>query len=217
MTHNVFITGATGYMGSRLAAILVGRGHTVRCLVRPGSEDKLPQSCEAVLGDALKKESFAAKVAPSDTFVQLLGVAHPSPAKAKQFREIDLVSAKASIEAAAAAGVKHFIYVSVAHPAPAMHAYIAVRSECEEVLRGTGMNATILRPWYVLGPGHYWPYLLLPFYWLAELFPASREGARRLGLVTLEQMLAALVCAVETPANGVRVVEVPEIRQAVTG
>ena len=217
MAHNVFITGATGYMGSRLAARLVARGHTVRCQVRPGSEGRLPPGCEAVIGDALKKESFAAKVAPSDTFVQLVGVAHPSPAKARQFREIDFVSAKASIEAAAAGGVRHFIYVSVAHPAPAMQAYIAVRSECEEILRATGLNSTMLRPWYVLGPGHYWPYLLLPLYWLAERIPATRDGARRLGLVTLEQMLAALINAVETPAQGVRIVEVPEIKRAIPG
>jgi hypothetical protein len=40
------------------------------------------------------------------------------------------------------------------------------------------MNATILRPWYVLGPGHQWPYLLLPMYKLMELLPSTREGAR---------------------------------------
>jgi hypothetical protein len=66
----------------------------------------------------------------------------------------------------------------------------------------------------VLGPGHRWPYLLLPGYWLAEHLPATRESARRLGLVTLAQMLAALVFAVEHPATGIRVVDVPGIRAA---
>ena len=45
-------------------------------------------------------------------------------------------------------------------------------------------------PWYVLGPGHRWPYLLLPMYKLMELLPSTRAGATRLGLVTLEQMFA---------------------------
>jgi hypothetical protein len=45
-----------------------------------------------------------------------------------------------------------------------------------------------------------------------ERLPSTREGANRLGLVTLEQMVRALVQAVETPAQGVRIVEVPEIR-----
>ena len=64
---------------------------------------------------------------------------------------------------------------------------------------------------YVLGPGHRWPYLLLRLYQLMELLPATRDGAKRLGLVT-EPMTQALVRAVETPAQGVRIVEVPQIR-----
>lgn len=43
--------------------------------------------------------------------------------------------------------------------------------------------------------------------------PATREGARRLGLVTIDQMVRALVHAVENPASGCRVIEVPEIRK----
>ena len=42
-----------------------------------------------------------------------------------------------------------------------------------------------------------------------------REGAQRLGLVTLEQMITALTFAVENPAVGIRVVAVPDIRAAV--
>jgi uncharacterized protein YbjT (DUF2867 family) len=76
----------------------------------------------------------------------------------------------------------------------------------------SGMNATILRPWYVLGPGHRWPYFLVPIYKLMEFLPSTREGATRLGLVTRPQMVRALVEAVEAPATGVRIVEVPQIR-----
>jgi uncharacterized protein YbjT (DUF2867 family) len=86
--------------------------------------------------------------------------------------------------------------------------------EVEEAIRASGLNATILRPWYVLGPGHRWPIVLRPFYWLAEQIPAMREDARRLGLVTLEEMQAALVEAVETPVSGVQVKSVPDIREA---
>jgi len=184
----------------------------VIALARPGSEHKLPEGCTPVLGDALDGASHQRHLAGCDTFIQLVGVAHPSPAKAKEFVEIDQRSGIEAIRAAKRAGTDHFIYVSVAHPAPAMHAYIAARSVCEAELEASGLNATILRPWYVLGPGHRWPYALLPFYWLAERIPSTREGARRLGLVTVEQMLHALADAVENPANGVKVIEVPAIR-----
>lgn len=95
-----------------------------------------------------------------------------------------------------------------------MQPYIAVRAQCEEAIESAGLNATILRPWYVLGPGHWWPYLVVPLYKIAELLPSTRDGARRLGLVTLEQMTNALTVAIETPVQGRRVVTVPEIRAA---
>src|SRR5262249_35346835 len=209
-----FIAGATGYMGQRLAAELARRGHTVSGLVRTGSERKLPPGCAPVTGNALDSATFRDKLGAAETFVQLVGVAHPSPAKAKQFREIDLVSCEQSVAAAVANRVKHFVYVSVAHPAPMMHAYIEVRSKCEDTIRASGLNATILRPWYVLGPGHYWPYSLTPGYWPARQTPSMRGGATRLGLVTLHQMLAALMRSVESPATGIRIVEVTEIAKA---
>ena len=210
----VFVTGGTGYMGSRLIPALLERGHGITALARPGSQSKLAPGCTPVLGNALDGSSYAHNVGSCDTFVQLVGVAHPSPAKAREFVEIDQKSAMEAIRVAAEARMAHFVYVSVAHPAPMMHAYIEARSACEDKLRASGLNATILRPWYVLGPGHRWPCALIPFYWLAERIPSKREAARRLGLVTVAQMVNALVHAVENPAEGIKVVEVPEIRMA---
>jgi uncharacterized protein YbjT (DUF2867 family) len=212
--HSVFITGGTGYLGRPLIAELVQRGHEVRALVRVGSESRLPAGCKAVLGDALDGNSYREHISPADTFVQLVGVPHPNPSKAAQFRSVDLASAAGAMKAAVETGIQHFVYLSVAHPAPVMKAYIEVRTACETMLRESRMNATILRPWYILGPGHRWPYALLPMYWLMELLPSTRAGARRLGLVTLEQMVSALVNAVENPSRGVRIVEVPEIRHS---
>lgn len=212
--HCVFIAGGTGYIGRRLIPRLLERGYSVRALVRPGSENKLPPGCTPVFGNTLVSSSYSAQIAPAETFIQLVGVPHPSPVKAAEFRLIDLPSGLGAIEAAKSAGIRHFIYMSVAHPAPMMRAYIAVRSECEAAIEAAGLNATILRPWYVLGPGHRWSYLLLPIYKAAELLPQTREGARRLGLVTLEQMTTALMVAVENPAQGRRLVRVPEIRSA---
>jgi len=202
-------------MGQRLAAELIRRGHSVTALVRKGSEAKAAAGCSVVVGDALRGGSYRERVPKGCTFVHLVGVAHPSPAKGAEFRAIDLVSIQQAVEVAKAAQIGHFIYVSVAHPAPVMKDYIAVRSEGEAIIRSAGLSATILRPWYVLGPGHWWPIALKPIYWLMELNPGTRESARRLGLVTIEQMVTALANAVDHPASGARVVEVPEIRSGV--
>lgn len=199
-------------MGSRLIPLLVQRGHEVKAVVRKGSETKLPDGTTPVPADPLRMDSYTEQVRGADVFVHLIGVAHPSPAKAKEFREIDLVSAQVAVKAARDAGVGHFIYLSVAQPAKMMQAFIDVRSECERMIRESGMRATFVRPWYVLGPGHRWAYALLPFYWICERLPATRESARRLGLVTIAQMLDTLVWAVENPADDVRILDVPKIR-----
>ncbi len=209
---HVFLTGATGYIGERLVPELLRRGHSVTVLARTKSKRRLPPGVEVVRGDALEAASFVGAVPPADTLVHLVGTPRPRPAKAADFRAIDLPSIQASVTAALMAGVRHLIYLSVAHPAPVMRAYIAVREEGEELVRRSGLAATVVRPWYVLGPGHRWPYLLLPVYWLLERIPSTCAGALRLGLVTREQMVSALVRAVEQVPTGVRVVEVPEIR-----
>src|SRR5689334_6473476 len=134
----VFLTGATGYIGSRLIPELLARGHTVRALVRAGSEGKLAKGAIPVIGNALDRATFASQVAPSDTFIQLVGVAHPSPSKAQQFRDVDLVSVRESTMAAIDGGVTHFIYLSVAQPAPVMRDYVAVRAEGEAMIRASG-------------------------------------------------------------------------------
>ena len=147
--------------------------------------------------------------------MHLVGTPHPSPSKAAEFQRVDLPSILASVEAARRARAAHLVYVSVAHPAPVMHAYIEVRSAGERAITDAGLTATILRPWYVLGPGHRWPYLLVPLYAIARVIPSTREAAERLGLVTLPQMVDALVRAVENPppAGTIRIVEVPQIRE----
>jgi len=116
------------------------------------------------------------------------------------------------VTAATSAGVKHLVYVSVAQPAPVMKAYLVVRAEGEALVRASGLSATILRPWYVLGPGHRWPTVLVPVYWMLERLPWTREGATRLGLLSRQQMIHALVWAIEHPCVGVRTLTVPAIR-----
>ncbi len=210
--HDVFLTGGTGFMGSSLARELLRRGHHVRALARSGSESKLAPGCDPVPGDALRAESYASQMAPADTFVHLVGVAHPNPRKAAEFRAIDLKSCQEAVHAAAEAGVRHFVYLSVARPAPIMQEYQAARAEGERLIRESGMTATFVRPWYVLGPGRRWPYALVPLYALARLLPATREGAQRLALVTLQQMTQALAWAVENPPEGIQTIEPPQMR-----
>jgi len=213
----VFITGGTGYVGRPLIDELLRRGHAVHALVRRGSESRLPAAAVPIVGNALDATTFASAIPPGATVVHLVGTPHPNPRKAAEFERVDLASIDATVRAVRGGDVRHVVYVSVAHPAPVMKAYIAVRQQGEAMVRSLGLPATIVRPWYVLGPGHYWPYALVPVYAVLARLPSTREGAQRLGLVTRAQMVRALVQAIDTPpVAGVRVIEVPEIRRGQT-
>jgi uncharacterized protein YbjT (DUF2867 family) len=209
----VFVTGGTGYLGGALLTALLAQGYTVHALTRSGSATRFPSDIAVVTGDALDAESFAAANPARSTIVHLVGTPHPNPSKATEFQRVDLGSIRATTLAAQRAGAAHIVYVSVAHPAPVMRAYIAARVEGEALVRATGIAATIVRPWYVLGPGHRWPIVLAPLYALFGALPWTREGADRLGLVTRDEMIATLLDAVARPPRGVRIIEVPEIRR----
>ena len=178
---------------------LIGKGFEVHGLARQGSEHKLPSGSIPVVGNALDGATFATSIPPDATLVHLVGTPHPNPSKAAEFQRVDLASIRATVAAARQATVRHLVYVSVAHPAPVMKTYIAVRKQGEAMVRETGIPTTILRPWYVLGPGHWWPYALVPVYALLRAIPSTRDGADRLSLVTHRQMVGALENAVENP------------------
>lgn len=212
---NIFTTGGTGYIGTRLIKLLLQKNYHVIVLVRKGSEHKVPAGAETVIGNPFDASTFQQYIPKGSIFIQLLGVAHPSPKKAKQFREIDLRSVKASADAAAWAGVSHFIYVSVAmSPSKLMQAYQEVRKEGEGYCLSKKLNCTFIRPWYVLGPGHWWPLILLPFYGLAELIPSWRKQARAKRLVTIKQMLNTLIIAVSDEPLPIRIYEIKDIRKS---
>ncbi len=97
-----------------------------------------------------------------------------------------------------------------------MQAYLWVRSLGEAMIREARTNrddrAAMVRAWS--GPS--WPKAIMPLYKLAEMIPATRATAERLGLVTIEQFVNAMVRGAENPpASGQRrIVDVPAIRRA---
>lgn len=211
--RNVFLTGGTGFVGRHLIPLLGKRGHHVKAVVRQASAEKLSKDAIPVIGDGTRSDTYLRSMGGCDTFVHLVGVSHPSPAKAAEFRSIDLESTRQAVNASVRAGIKNFVYISVAQPAPVMKAYIAARKEAEDIITHSGLNASILRPFYILGPGRRWPLVLKPFFAIAEVIPSTRAGAQRLRFLTIQQMCAALISAIENPPADVRIWTAMEIKE----
>jgi uncharacterized protein YbjT (DUF2867 family) len=183
MPKQVFITDGTGYLGRRLIQMLLQKGYTVKALTRKGSEQKLPSGSIPVVSDPFDGNAFARQVERGSTFIQLLGVSHPGPSKKELFYKIDFASVSASVAAAIDAGCEHFVYVSVAQTSTSvMHDYQVCRAKCEKIITQTLLKASILRPWYIIGPGHYWPVLFLPLFKLSKLFLQRRQKQKPCGL-----------------------------------
>lgn len=212
MKKNVFVIGGTGFVGQSLIRALLKNGHKVEALVRKESKHTLPEGTISYLGDPLDHATYIRHLKPDHTLVQLAGASHPNPLKKDLFQKIDFVCGRESVIAASATQVENFVYVSVAQPLPMMQAYVKARAGVEELLRASHLSATILRPFYVIGPGRRWPLFLLPLYWIFENQSATREVALRLGFVSIEQMVKAMVFSIENPKPGFRILEVTQIR-----
>jgi len=102
--NEVFVTGATGYIGRPLVEALVARRRDVHALCRRESAGRVPAGATPAIGDALDADSFASQVPPGATFVHLVGTPHPNPSKAKEFERVDLASIRAAVTAAQRAG-----------------------------------------------------------------------------------------------------------------
>ena len=213
--QTVFITGGTGYIGTRLIkALLRENDFLIKALIRKGSEHKLPAGCTVIVGDALDASSYQNNIAPATIFVHLIGVPHPSPARKEQFKNIDLVSVEQAAKAATVAGTRHFIYLSVAmHPAKIMKDFQEVRARGEALLSQQPFISSFIRPWYVLGPGHWWPLLLKPVYWILKLIPLTRTTAKNLDTVTIDQMIKALVNCIKDPPSQNNIVDVQAMKK----
>ena len=200
-------------MGTRLIKALQNQEYVIRALVRKGSENKLPQGCEMITGNALDASSYQNKIEPLSTFVHLIGAAHPSPSKKEQFRKIDLVSIQEAVKATMHANVSHFIYLGVSqYPTKIMKDFQEVRAEGERLLLQTGLKTSFIHPWYVLGPRHWWPILLKPFLFIAK-YAGKKEAVENLDTVTLPQMIRVLLHAIKNPPEKNVVYDVAAIKR----
>lgn len=215
MKSQIFITGGSGYIGSRLIrALLEDGGYRVHALVRRGSENKLPEGCNIIYGNALDAGSYKNGIPKGSVFIHLVGVPHPSPAKKDLFKTIDGVSIQEAVKAALDRHVSHFIYLSVSqYPSGIMRNFQLTRAAGEALIEQSRIPASIIRPWYVLGPGHWWPVLLKPFFWLASLHPAWVAKAKHFDTITIQQMINTFLVAIKNTPGKTKYYEIEAIRQ----
>ncbi|ABW14672.1 NAD-dependent epimerase/dehydratase [Parafrankia sp. EAN1pec] len=152
----ILVTGATGYIGGRLAPRLLGQGHHVRCMTRDPARlsdvgwARHPD-IEVVRADALGPESLRAAMEDVDVAYYLIH----SIDTGGDFSAVDRRAAAAFARAARAAGVRRIIYLGGLSPATGigMSAHLASRQEVARILLDSGVPTVVLRAAIIIGSG----------------------------------------------------------------
>jgi uncharacterized protein YbjT (DUF2867 family) len=153
----ILIVGATGLLGGLITTKLLAQGKQVRILIRhdspstmmaqqgmaTASETLLKAGAEPVYGDLRDRTSLDAACQGVETVITTAN----SVMRDYNIQEVDLKGTQSLIDAAKAAGVRHFIYTSaygsdINSPNP----FIAIKAACEQYLKDSGMNYTITLP-----------------------------------------------------------------------
>jgi uncharacterized protein YbjT (DUF2867 family) len=146
------VTGATGYIGGHLAAMLVDQGQTVRALAR--KPDKLRDApwrdkAEVVRGDLSDPDSLAAAFEDVDVMYYLV---HSMGTSSDFVREEER-SARNVAEAAEKAGVRRIVYLSGLHPTGELSRHLRSRNAVGEILMECGVETVVLQAGIVIGSG----------------------------------------------------------------
>jgi nucleoside-diphosphate-sugar epimerase len=151
----VLVTGAAGVMGSRLVRRLAENDWVVRGLVMPGDplRARIEGVCELMEGDIQDRAALARACADVSLVYHLAAVIlSPDPGI---FARVNRDGTANVVDAAVAAGVEHFVYVSsasVIYPRRTLYAESKLQAE-ELVKRATAMKHTIVRPTLVYDEG----------------------------------------------------------------
>jgi len=131
-------------MGRRLVQGLLERGEQVRVLDRPGTRVEDPR-VDLRHGDVTDPASLRGLFDGVDTVYHLAAVLIANDPAV--FQRVNVGGTRNMVEAARAAGVKQFIFVSSASVVyPHTTAYSLSKRECERIVRESGMQWTIVRP-----------------------------------------------------------------------
>ena len=146
------VTGATGYVGGHLAALLVERGQTVRAMARtPQKLDDAPwrDEVEVVRGDLSDPESLVAAFDGVDVVYYLVH----SMGSSKDFVSEEERSAHNVAAAAEKAGVRRIVYLSGLHPTGELSRHLRSRNAVGEILMASTVETVVLQAGIVVGSG----------------------------------------------------------------
>lgn len=194
----VFLTGSTGFVGHELLNQLLAAGHTVRCLIRAGSEKKLPirQGVEVRKGDVTDPPSLEGALEGCEVVINLVGIIREFPARGITFRKLHLEATENLLQAARAQNIGRFLQMSAnGAREDASTPYFTTKWQAEEAVRASELAWTIFRPSVIFGKGGEFVSLLAEMVGKFPIVPVVGNGRYRMSPVAVADVAAGFVKA----------------------
>jgi uncharacterized protein YbjT (DUF2867 family) len=203
----ILVSGANGYVGSRLIPLLAARGHQTDCMVRDASQmSPCAANARVVVADALQPASLAAIMEGTDVAYYLI---HSMSAPGEDFDQRDCLAAKNFAMAASQAGVSRIIYLGgLASKTSEISLHLKSRHATGAALREFGPPVTEFRAGIIVGNGSV-SYEMIRY--LTERLPVMicpRWVTTRTQPIAINDVLDYLVAALESPASMGQIIEI---------
>jgi uncharacterized protein YbjT (DUF2867 family) len=202
------VTGATGYVGSRLVARLLDAGYSVRVLVR--EPDRLRhkpwfRQVEMREGDACETSRLKDALSGVHSAYYLIH----SMTVGSQFGRRDVALAASFGEVARSVGLQRIIYLGgLGEPGEVLSEHLRSRQETGQALRNSGVPITELRAAVIVGAGSI-SFEMIRY--LTERIPlmiCPRWVFRRIQPIAIDDVLSYLVAALDVPIGESRTIEI---------
>lgn len=154
----VLVTGASGFVGAQLVPMLLQQNHQVRVVTRDPEQlqrHDWHSQVEVIVGDLFDADVCARAVAGIDAIVHLAGLAHVR-ASSHEHRQQNFLITKQLAQAAQAANVQTFVYISsckARYPAHSDYGHYKLASENFLLALQGAMRVVCLRPGVIYGVG----------------------------------------------------------------
>jgi uncharacterized protein YbjT (DUF2867 family) len=204
----ILVSGATGYVGSRLIPRLVAAGHEVSCMVRDAwrVDPRVAESTRVVVADALQPESVAAAMQGIEVAYYLI---HSMAASGGDFQERDQLAAHNFAVAARQAGVSRIIYLGgLASETSQISLHLKSRHETGDALRKFGPPVTEFRAGIIVGNGSVSFELIRHLTERLPVMICPRWVITRTQPIAIDDVLDYLVAALQSQRSTGQVIEV---------
>jgi uncharacterized protein YbjT (DUF2867 family) len=197
----VLVTGATGFVGPKVANAIVDVGHEVRVLERkPGSWREEGIRCrEAVQGDMTDAESLRRAAEGQEVIVHLVAIRQGRP---EQFQRVMIDGTRSLIAAAKDAGAKRFVLMSAlgaSEQTKDLVPYYGAKWQHEQDVQASGLEHVIFRPSFIFGRDGG---ILPTFIRLARLSPVTGivgSGTQRIQPIWVDDVGKYFAASIDKP------------------